>query len=222
MDKVKIVRSLKRKTLTIQINSDATITVSAPYFVTSTSIKNFLKEKDSWIQQKLQELQTRKNITKPKEFTKGEEFLFLGKKYQLEIRQNTTSIVELSDKLYIASFNKNNIKLYLTSWYKQQALKIIKQRVEYFAKRAGVTYNNLKITEAETRWGSCSSEKNLNFNWRLVMAPLPVIDYVVSHELAHLEEMNHSRQFWERVRKIFPIYRQYNTWLKRNGHTLKI
>lgn len=222
MDKVKIIRSIKRKTLTIQINPDATITVSAPYFVPNTSINNFLKEKEEWIKQKLQEIQTRNTIAKPKEFNKGEEFLFLGKKYQLETRQNKTNIVELNDKIYVASFNKNNIKLYLTSWYKQQALRTIKQRVEYYAPRAGLTYNTIKITEAETRWGSCSSDKNLNFNWRLIMAPLPVIDYVVSHELAHLEEMNHSRQFWERVRKIFPIYRQYNTWLKRNGHTLKI
>jgi predicted metal-dependent hydrolase len=80
----------------------------------------------------------------------------------------------------------------------------------------------MSIADAETRWGSCSIDKNLHFNWKLIMTPLPVIDYVVSHELAHLVEMNHSRNFWEKVRKMFPLYRQYRTWLKRNGHTLTL
>lgn len=150
------------------------------------------------------------------------QILYLGKKIELETRFNQKNIVELSDKFYVASSNINLVKKYLTAWMKQQARILIQKRVALYAERAGLKYNLVKITEAETRWGSCSSHKNLNFNWRLVMAPLPVIDYVVTHELAHLTEMNHSRQFWENVRRMFPIYRQYRTWLNRNGEMLKI
>jgi predicted metal-dependent hydrolase len=150
------------------------------------------------------------------------ELFYLGKSYTLEIRFKQKSIVELEDKFYVASTNIQSTKRYLTSWYKQEARKIIQQRVNYYSKFSGSRYNTMSISEAQTRWGSCSSQKNLHFNWRLIMAPIPVIDYVVSHELAHLTEMNHSKLFWEKVRRMFPIYRQYRTWLKRNGESLAI
>jgi predicted metal-dependent hydrolase len=150
------------------------------------------------------------------------ELFYLGKKYPLKLRANKKSIVEFEDALYVASINPRITKRYLTSWYRQQARKIISQRVNYYAKISGSRFNTMGISDANTNWGSCSTYKNLHFNWRLVMAPLPVIDYVITHELAHLTEMNHSRQFWETVRKMFPLYRQYRTWLKRNGEYLKI
>lgn len=148
--------------------------------------------------------------------------LFLGKSYIVETRFQQKSIVEVEDKIYVAGSSDAVIKRHLTGWLKQQARMIIQKRVALYAQRAGLSYNLIKITEAETRWGSCSLHKNLNFNWRLVMAPVSVIDYVVTHELAHLTEMNHSRQFWENVRRMFPIYRQYKTWLNRNGQLLRL
>jgi hypothetical protein len=149
-------------------------------------------------------------------------YLYLGTSYSVEIRQNKSNIVELEDKIYIASSSEKYIKTYLESWYKQQARKIIVERVHLYSELSGLKFNSISLMSATTRWGSCSSQRNLNFNWKLIMAPLEVIDYVVSHELAHLAELNHSRDFWERVRKMFPIYRQYRTWLKRHGHTLTI
>jgi predicted metal-dependent hydrolase len=151
-------------------------------------------------------------------------YLYLGKEYQLEIRTGQKEIIELADKIYLGSPNVKYADTYVTSWYKQQARKIISERVHLYARRAGLTFNSLNIgnVSATTRWGSCSSEKNLNFNWKLIMAPIQVIDYVVTHELAHLTELNHSRNFWETVRKMFPLYREYRTWLRRNGHLLKI
>lgn len=147
---------------------------------------------------------------------------YLGKSYELETRMNQKNIVELADKFYVASSNAPAVKRYLTGWFRQQARKVIQQRVLLLSKMAGLHFNTMSITDAETRWGSCSSQRNLNFNWKLVMAPMEVIDYVAAHELAHLVEMNHSRQFWETVRKMFPLYRQYRTWLRRNGDTLNI
>ncbi len=149
-------------------------------------------------------------------------YLYLGKEYEIALRLGQKNIVELSDKIYIASTNAKSADIYMTSWCKQQARKIIIDRVSLYSKRAGLQFNSVNVgsVSAKTRWGSCSSEKNLNFNWKLIMAALPVIDYVVAHELAHLIELNHSKNFWENVRKMHPLYRGYRTWLKRNGHLL--
>lgn len=94
------------------------------------------------------------------------------------------------------------------------------QRVSYFARLMGVSYRNITIREQKTRWGSCSSEKNLNFNWKLILAPPEVLDYVVVHELCHLKEMNHSKAFWDEVGKVMPEYETYKLWLKENGWKL--
>ena len=96
----------------------------------------------------------------------------------------------------------------------------ITKRVSYFARLMGVSYRNITIREQKTRWGSCSSEKNLNFNWKLILAPPEVLDYVVVHELCHLKEMNHSKAFWDEVGKVMPEYETYKLWLKENGWKL--
>ncbi len=108
------------------------------------------------------------------------------------------------------------------NWYKDRAYEKIGQRVEWYARKYEFKYNKTKITTAQKRWGSCSSKGNLNFSWRLIMAPLPVIDYVVIHELVHLEERNHSRLFWDKVKYFYPEYPKCGNWLKENGHLLKL
>ncbi|HSA83379.1 MAG TPA: SprT family zinc-dependent metalloprotease [Patescibacteria group bacterium] len=216
MENVTIVRSKRRSSIGIQIMPDGSVKVTAPYLVPKFFITRLLKNKTEWIikqQEKLKNRNTKQS---------SQHYFYLGKQYLLERRQQQQQLIEVSDKLYIASPNEKYLTTYLESWYKQQARKIIFERVHLYAKKAGLQFTSLHLTGATTRWGSCSSQKSLNFNWKLVMAPLEVIDYVVCHELAHLTEMNHSVVFWERVRKMFPVYRQYRTWLKRHGHLLTI
>ena len=102
----------------------------------------------------------------------------------------------------------------------EEAAKRIPARVAYFAPLLGVACNRITIRTQRTRWGSCSSKGNLNFNRLLVLAPAAVLDYVVVHELCHLREMNHSPQFWSLVESILPDYKQRKKWLKENGNTL--
>lgn len=151
-------------------------------------------------------------------------YLYLGKEYPLEIRVGQKNVIELSDKFYLGIPNINRAEFYLESWYKQQARKLIIERVYLYAKRYGLNFNSVEVgrVAATTRWGSCSSDKNLHFNWKLIMAPIEAIDYVVAHELSHLTELNHSKLFWENVRKMFPLYRSSRTWLRRNGHLLNL
>ena len=101
-----------------------------------------------------------------------------------------------------------------------QAKKIFPERTAYFAERMGVTYNRITIREQKTRWGSCTSEGNLNFNWRLIFAPEKVLDYVVVHELSHRKEMNHSPAFYAVVASVMPEYKACEKWLRDNGATL--
>ena len=102
----------------------------------------------------------------------------------------------------------------------ERAKRIFPERTAYFAKRMGVDYGRITIREQKTRWGSCSSKGNLNFNWKLILAPPEVLDYVVVHELCHLKEMNHSKAFWDEVGKVMPEYETYKLWLKENGWKL--
>ncbi len=99
----------------------------------------------------------------------------------------------------------------------EEALKIIPARVEYFAKVIGVTYGKITIRNQKTRWGSCSSKGNLNFNCLLMLAPPEVLDYVVVHELCHRKQMNHSKAFWLEVEKVLPDYKESRKWLKEDG-----
>lgn len=102
----------------------------------------------------------------------------------------------------------------------QQALQVIPPRVQYYAARMRVTYGRITVRNQTTRWGSCSSQGNLNFNCLLMLAPVEILDYVIVHELAHRKQMNHSAAFWAEVEAVFPDYRQRVKWLKTNGATL--
>lgn len=105
-------------------------------------------------------------------------------------------------------------------WYRNQARGIIGPRVEFWSRRLQLAYHQMRIKDQRTRWGSCSSQRNLNFNWRLVLVPPKVLDYVIVHELCHLWEMNHSREFWAKVSGILPDYQNHRQWLKKHGEVL--
>ncbi|MER3328209.1 MAG: M48 family metallopeptidase, partial [Candidatus Kapaibacterium sp.] len=109
----------------------------------------------------------------------------------------------------------------MTKWYKEKALKIASFLTDKYTDKLGIKHRNVKITSAKTRWGSCSCQKNININWRLVLAPLQVLEYVVAHEVAHLKFMDHSSKFWLTVQELQPSYKTYKKWLKDNHNLLK-
>lgn len=176
--KVTVIRS-NRKTVAIQVNSDLSVTVRAPYSASEKDIEEILKKKEAWIS---------KHIEKIKE-TK--------ERFEAEPTKKLT--------------RKKVIAL------AEEALKVIPERVEYFAKVIGVTYGKITIRNQKTRWGSCSSKGNLNFNCLLMLAPPEVLDYVVVHELCHRKQMNHSKAFWLEVEKVLPNYKEVRKWLKEEG-----
>ena len=120
-------------------------------------------------------------------------------------------------KKSVESGNVENVTLDKIKALADQALKIIPARVEYFARIIGVTYGNITIRNQKTRWGSCSSKGNLNFNCLLMLVPPEVLDYVVVHELCHRKQMNHSKAFWAEVENVFPDCKKSIKWLKEEG-----
>ena len=103
---------------------------------------------------------------------------------------------------------------------RERAKSVLAQRTAYFARQIGVTYGRITVRDQKTRWGSCSQTGNLNFNFRLILAPSEVLDYVVVHELCHRRQMNHSAQFWQEVAQVLPDYRERKAWLTENGWRL--
>ena len=124
------------------------------------------------------------------------------------VEERADWIQKNQEKLREASRQKTVITEEMRKDGVKKALKLIPERVEYFAGLMGVSYGRITIREQKTRWGSCSCKGNLNFNWKLMLMPPEILDYVVVHELAHRKEMNHSRDFWKIVEQVLPDYQE--------------
>jgi len=212
----------KRKSIALIVEPDGRLVVRAPMRVSDADIKHLVKQKERWIREKQKQVKDKSTQSKPKVYMDGEEFLYLGKSYQLKIVADLNPALVLSRKFYLSHRALPKAEIVFTEWYREQARAVISERVKLYAARHGFKYRKIRVTSAMTRWGSCSSLGNLNFTWRLVMAPPEVIDYVVVHELAHLRVDNHSKEFWNQVERIMPDYKQCLRWLKENGRKLTL
>lgn len=113
-----------------------------------------------------------------------------------------------------------NARELFIQWYKKEAIKRIKERVDFYSSITGLKYRKISITNARHRWGSCNGIANLCFTWRLIMAPLEIIDYVIVHEIFHIEVKNHSKDFWQKVESFIPEYKKCRKWLTENQNLL--
>lgn len=217
----KVIRS-RRKTVALEVREDASLIVRAPYFTSGASIRRLVDRKRRWISQK-QELVRSRNRKKPKrEFVDGEGFWYLGRPYNLQIVERQDHPLVLKSSFLLSKRSAHRAKDVFIRWYKEQAERKISERAVLYASRAGLRYKKINITSAQKRWGSCGANGSINFSWRLIMAPLEVIDYVVVHELAHLKEKGHPKRFWQAVSTLLPGYERQKEWLKENGHGLSI
>jgi len=217
----KIIRT-KRKTIALQITEDAKLIVRAPFNVKDETINKVILKRKKWIEEKEREIEARDPKFSPKNFVNGEGFLYLGRYYKLKTIDDQEVPLIFNNGFYLSKKALPQAKEVFIEWYKKMAYEKILERVQWYAQKRNFKYNKVKITNAQKRWGSCSSNGNLNFPWRLIMAPLPVIDSVVVHELAHLEEKNHTKSFWNKVKLLMPDYEKYKVWLKNNGYLLRL
>lgn len=212
-----------RKTIALQITEDGALIVRAPFSVSDETIMRVIYKHRDWIKEKKKQMEARDPKFVPKEFVNGEGFLFLGRYYRLQIVDNQEEPLKFENNRFLLSKEAlPKAKEVFIDWYKKMAYEKISERVEWYASLSGIKYKKVNITNAQKRWGSCSPNGNLNFSWRLIMAPLSVIDYVVVHELAHIEIKNHSKAFWNKVKVLMPNYEKCKEWLKLNGYLLRL
>lgn len=215
----RLVRS-KRKTLALIIEMDGTLTVRAPLRMKEADIWRFIEAKTDWIKRKQAGVQKEAELLH--QYMDGETFLYLGKEIPLRIIRNRKPALVMARTFKLTESAQPQAKLLFEAWYKKRARAVLTERVEFFAYEHGFKVEKIRLSSARTRWGSCSTKGTLNFTWRLVMAPLEVIDYVVVHELCHLKELNHSKAFWAQVQTILPDYKVRRKWLKDNGAKLQL
>ena len=204
------------------VTSNALLIVRAPLRTPHKYISELLQKKKNWIEKKQHDMLVNRKQTRIKEYSEGEEFLYLGKPYSLRIED--CNHIEIIDSANVLRFPKKfltNPAKKIIMWYKTMAHKIIQEQAELYSTTTGWKYTSFKITSATTRWGSCSGT-NINFTWRLVMAPLEAIEYVVVHELAHIHEKNHGAIFWNKVESVLPEYKKCEQWLQDNQKFLDI
>jgi predicted metal-dependent hydrolase len=215
----RLIRS-KRKTITLIIERDGTLTVRAPLRVSRAQIESFVQEKAGWIDRTRQKIKAAE--VSPRQYIDGEKFLFLGSSFDLELVRPQRPSLKFEGGFRLSNTAQKRGEQVFTRWYKDRAFEIITEGVAKFSEQYDFAPKQLKISSARTRWGSCSPNGTLNFTWRLVMAPLDVIDYVVVHELAHLRVKSHSRKFWKVVESILPGYNVQRKWLREHGEKLTL
>jgi predicted metal-dependent hydrolase len=213
-----IIRS-KRKTLALIVKPDGSLIVRVPLRASERSIREFIQKNASWVEKKQAEARAALPIS-PKEYAPGELFLYLGNLYSLELVNGQRKPLLLQDNFKLAQSALGDARQAFECWYREQAKRIIHERVEFYACRYDFRYKKIGITAARTRWGSCSADSSLNFSWRLILAPIDAIDYVVVHELVHTIIHDHSKRFWKKVEEILPDYQERRKWLRRNGQQL--
>ena len=224
-------RRARRRTMTIQMGPGEPIKVLTAMRITDADVLNFLKKKSKWIQKNVHEFAQR-----PQPLVRtgqpGEMWMYLGRELILQ------EAITLLAKPFVR-FNDTNVMIYwpekmwrqrelmreqAVGWIeaaqKAEAEKLFKARVGFFAEQMQLFPNRIRLMRAETRWGSCSSRRNLNLNWRLMGAPLEVIDAIIVHEISHLKHMNHSAVFWDLVAVHAPHHDWADEWLKKHQHLL--
>lgn len=216
----KLIRS-KRRTIALIVERDGSLTVRAPKRAAVVDIHSFILEKQEWIIRMRERFRALPEAPK-REYKDGEVFSFLGSEYELRLVNPQRPALKFEDGFKLGSTAQPRAERLFTQWYKEQALAVISERVDAFSAEYGFSPKQVKISSAKTRWGSCSPDGTLNFTWRLVMAPLEVVDYVVVHELAHLRVKNHSSRFWREVEKILPEYKERRKWLRDHGEGLSL
>lgn len=209
--------SPRRRTLCLQVFADGRVRVSAPTQVGLATVRAFVGERVGWIRKQQQRLRT---LPAPPVRANGSRIRFLDE--ELEIVQIVGSRTARRVGATLELPAHSDIVAALTRWYRAQALPHIAERIRYFAPQVGSEPQRLRIAAQKTRWGSCSPRGTVSLNWRLLLAPSEILDYVIVHELCHLLHANHSARFWREVARVMPAHTRHRHWLRDHGRELVV
>lgn len=223
-----LTRSSGRRTLTITVDEKAAVGIAAPFHMKDAEIHAFVHEKAPWICKKLSEAQNNKDILSQREFDHGHQFLFLGKKYKVnvyhqDIKRSRITFDALGGWSVAVPENLSCedrrvlVKEKMLQWYRHQAKEILGGRIFHYSRLMGVEPKKIAVRTQKRLWGCCDyNTQTVHLNWQIILSPQKVVDYVVAHELCHLMVPNHSKRFWKKVEKVMPDFKQYRQWLKKN------
>lgn len=200
----------KRKKLMINIDTSGFVTIKAPNNTSEEVILSTVKPLGKKIKLKLDEINSIRGKFGEKTYDENGKFFHLGKEYSLDELIETEGLSE------------HELKERLKKFYINSCKKVVADRVKIYQKALRVKPKTIEVDESKTKWGSCTSDKKITFNYRLAMAPMESIDYVVVHELCHLEHMNHDRSFWRLVGSILPDYKERQAYLSKYGSFLTL
>lgn len=223
-----ILRTNRKKTVSIEV-TPSNIKVSAPKHLSDRVITDFIIERSRWIEKNVQ-LQLAQPKQIPRTWTDGEMFAYLGQEYALNVTRKSADMVEIGEGSLNVAIpfgtleldEKNTVKSLVLAWYKQKATKTLTAKSFCYSKLLKVEPTSVRVREYKSQWGSCSVSGVISYDWRIIMAPLKVVDYLVVHELAHLLEHNHSQKYWKHVETTIPNFREQQSWLKLNARMLTI
>ena len=218
----------KRKTMSIEVEPNGEVNVIAPLGSNEEDILQRVKSRASWIVAKQYESKFIKDVKVDREAVSGESYMYLGRNYSLDIILDE-SLDSIDVKLFrgrfvVKTYTKNEevIKKAMENWYREKTLSKVKERVNYYKNYFKDEVKDIKVKEQKKRWASCTAKNELLFNWRCVMAPSNILDYIVVHEMCHMEFKNHSKDFWNRVCSVMPDYDIRRSWLRNNGIRMDI
>ena len=216
----RIVRSARRKkTVTLSLDADG-LTVRAPARFPAERAREVVRKRGAWVVSKgaqLTEMHARREA--PRELVNGETLRYLGRQYRLKRVEGLNKARLRGGYLEAPQGGADEVREALTAWYKERAAARLPERVALYGPKLGVRPHKVLVRDQQKRWGSCNSRGELRFNWRVMMAPMSLVDYVVVHELVHLEHMNHSKTYWQRLGQILPDYRERRARLTELGVT---
>lgn len=206
-------RSPRARRIRVKVDPYAGIEVVIPQRAGKRQAHEAVAELRPWIEKRLREAEAaRRRLEAPPGTVP-----FLGAHLRLHYDPNRARVQRKHDELHLPAANAHEA---LERWYRTQARAQIVPRLDHATSALGTRHTTLAIRNQRTRWGSCSSTGAMSFNWRLMLAPEPVLDYVVWHEACHLVVMDHSKRFWSLVERHVPGYREPRSWLRRNGTAL--
>lgn len=207
-----------RRSLCLSINKKGELIVHAPMRLKLDDILKYISEKEKWITSKQKEIENKLSFNK--DVINYNEFLFLGKKYKLEYMSGIKKIELSNNSIVVPEHYSDRVIPEIRKWYIKNSKKILSERLEYFANLMQIDYANIKICNSKSRWGSCDNYRNIKLNFRLILLPHKAIDYVLIHELSHIIEFNHSKDFYNIVSAVMPGYKLQQKILKEHDYIL--
>ncbi|MBQ8762344.1 MAG: M48 family metallopeptidase [Clostridia bacterium] len=220
MPHIDVLIRTKRKSVSIHITPQGNLVVRAPVKCSNEKILSIVKEKEQWII--LHQQRIKNNLAVHQELINLKQVMFLGTTYPLQYNDAIKQI-SITENALIVPYKYLGAKLsgQVSRWFKIVAEKILFDRIRYFATLMQLDYGELKLSNAKGSWGSCDNKSNIKLNWRLIMLPHSLIDYVVVHELAHILEFNHSKNFWLIVKSVLPDYKERRNQVKKGDFLLQ-